>query len=423
MSGSRGSMALLTVLLLLGLAGVSALAVPGYAITGTPSLDVPDRTVSYQGGQYTVESITRVTGDDSFAVELDVPDGTGYEVYFRGPDNQLVSSTRHTGDATQTIEYYGAGEAGTYAVTIRADNEVKAVYPVVVSGYDVTVDVPATVATGDSLTVSVDLSERQRQRHSELAAVQVVVGGPSVERQVEMQRQADGEYTATLSTGDLSPGTYDLYVLVRGDATVRQRAEMLAVSDLTEFTVDERTTGTTVSETATPGATTETPSTVAPTEQTPTETDGAGGSTVDPTATATTATETPSETDARPTEATSVTNDGTAEPTATGPTSESADPTTTVAGEPTTASTARTGPTRSPGDERGGTVTNERTTGSGGAPTATNGDVTTTNANVIRPESSASTTPTSETGPGFTFTFAFTAVVLWVLVVLGLRQR
>jgi len=421
MSGPRGSMALLTVILFLASAGVSALAVPGYAITGTPSLDVPDRTVSYQGGQYTVESITRVTGDDSFTVDLDVPDGTDYEVYFRGPDNQLISSARHTGDATQTIEYFGTGEAGTYAVTIRADNEVKAVYPVVLSGYDVTVDAPATVATGDSLTVSADLSERQRERHSELAAVQVVVGGPSVERQVEMQWRADGEYTATLSTDGLSPGAYDLYVLVRGDATVRQRAEMLAVSDLTELTVRERTTGTTAGGTATPGATTGTPSTVVPTAQTRTGTDASGGSTVAATATTAVQTGTPSVTDDRATEATSVTNDGTAEPTATGATSESADATTTVAGEQTTATTARTELTRSSEDERGGTATNERTTENGDSSTEANGGVTTTNANVIQPESPTSTTPTSATGPGFTFTF--TAVVLWVLAVLGLRRR
>ena len=47
------------------------------------------------------------------------------------------------------------------------------------------------------------------------------------------------EYATTISTAGLDPGTYNVYAMARGNATVRQRAEILGVSDTVRVTVGE----------------------------------------------------------------------------------------------------------------------------------------------------------------------------------------
>jgi hypothetical protein len=44
-------------------------------------------------------------------------------------------------------------------------------------------------------------------------------------------------YEATAATDDLEPGTYSVYVVIRGDETVRESDEILGVSDTVALTI------------------------------------------------------------------------------------------------------------------------------------------------------------------------------------------
>lgn len=242
-----------------------------YAISGTPSIETPTRNVSFEGQQYTIDSITRITADDSVTVTTDVPDDASYELNLRGPENQLIENERLTDDASYTFSYFGSGEAGTYAVTIQDGGDTVAVYPVVVSGYDVTVTTPESVEAGDEATITATVTPRDIERHSSLDSVQVVVGNDDVVAERTMEQTTGDEYEATVSTTGLAATEYNVYVVVRGNATVRERAEILGVSDTDALSVTSQATATaTPEDDATggeaPDQTTESPQTTTSTE-------------------------------------------------------------------------------------------------------------------------------------------------------------
>jgi PGF-CTERM protein len=230
--------------LALVVAPITGLAASEYGITADPSIDTPTETTTYEGKEYTVNSITPVTTDDTISVQTSVPDGASYEINFRGPENQLISSERKTGDASHTIEYYGSGEAGTYAITIQDEGSTQTVQPVVIQGYDIAVSTPDTVEQGDSVTIEATVSERSIEKHSAFDRVEIVIGNENIELREQMSQADDGTYTATVSTNDLETKSYNVYAVVRGDEEVRKRAEILGISDATSVEITTASTET-----------------------------------------------------------------------------------------------------------------------------------------------------------------------------------
>ncbi|WP_135306450.1 hypothetical protein [Haloarcula amylovorans] len=268
-------------------------AVSGYDLSGDPSIETPSRTVEYDGLEYNISSVSRIAADEAMTITADVPDGTNYNLNLRGPDNELIISESKTGDTTQTLSYFGAGEAGTYAATIQTDGNTVAVYPIVIAGYDVTVSGPDSVEAGESATFEAQVSELDVEKHSSLESVEIVVGNDDTYVTKEMTKQG-GSYTATVPTDKFEPGTYNAYAIVQGDEEVRQRAEILGVSAISELTLSEADQSTTAGGGDSGGAES-TPST-----QTP-------SSTAEPSTDETTSTE-PSATTSSPAAATPGTN-------------------------------------------------------------------------------------------------------------------
>ena len=311
MPSLRSTVPPLLLALMLVVVPITGLAATEYGITADPSMDTPTETTTYEGNEYTVSSITPVTTDDTISVQTTAPEGTSYDINFRGPENQIISSGRETGDASHTIDYFGSGEAGTYAITIQQDGTTQTVQPVVVQGYDIVVSAPETVEQGESVTIETSVSERSIEKHSAFDRVEFVIGNDDIEVREQMSQADDGTYTATVSTDDLETQSYNVYAAVRGDKEVRKRDEILGVSEATSFEVTAAATETpadsnpggstgsgpadsTVTPTGTPTTTpietpTVTPATNAtttpkttdeptatPTDDTPTATDGSG---------------------------------------------------------------------------------------------------------------------------------------------------
>jgi len=279
-----------TLLLLLGVISLipAAIGAPAYSISATPSIDIPEQTTTYQGTEYTVDSITRLYDGESVNINADAPSDATYDINLRGPDNEIISSERKSGDSIHTIEYFGTGEAGTYAVTIYDDNDPQTVHPVVLAGYEISVQSPDSVRSGDSVTVEADLTEQSIAKHSNLDYVELIIGNEDVQVQQRLESQGDSTYATSVSTTDLDTGTYNMYVTVRGDEDVRKRAEFLAVSDQIEITITEQSTessgdstdggstggsvgGTEQTATATERTTTSTPTATLTTTESPTQ--------------------------------------------------------------------------------------------------------------------------------------------------------
>lgn len=343
MTGPR-SRGLLLLLFGVGLFASVALGASGYSISDSSAIETPTETVTFEGQTYTIDSVSRIRTDGSVTVSTTVPSGAAYELNLRGPDNQLIDSDRKTGDVSHTFSYFGPGEAGTYAASIQDGGSTVAVHPIVVAGYEMSVTEPDSVTAGDEVTLEVTVDELPVKKHSNLDRVEVIVGNEDVEVQQTMTKQSGTIYSTTVDTDTISPGTYNVYAVVRGDETVRQRDEILGVSDTVDLTIEEQATET----------------------DAPDGSGGGGGSSVD-----TTPTETVTET-------------------------STADRTETAVQTQTDQTTAtETEATDTDSEEPSGT---EQTTT---APDPTT-DATTTANGVLEPSSPAPATSTGGAGPGFT---------------------
>lgn len=239
-----GTVLLVTSALLIAALALPAVAASSYDLAADPAIETPERTVSYLGTDFTLDSVTQTTVDESVLISATAPDGASYFLQFRNPDNNFVESVSRTGSATYTIDSYGTGEAGTYAVALRQDGEFKAVHPVVIPGYTLSVSAPDTVDSGDALTISTDVTERSVDRHSDLDYLQVAIYNDDQIIRRTMDNVDSETYEYTLSTDELDGDSYRVSVVVRGDAEVRGQAEVLAVAEPQALTVSDTTTET-----------------------------------------------------------------------------------------------------------------------------------------------------------------------------------
>ncbi|WP_277542947.1 hypothetical protein [Haloarcula laminariae] len=220
----------------------------GYSITDSSAIETPPQTVSYEGQEYTIDSVSRITAGESVTITTSVPSDGSYYINLRGPENQLISSDENTGDTTTTLSYFGSDDqAGSYVATIEHDGNTVAVHPIVIAGYDISVSSPNSVKAGQNATISATVTERSVKKHSSLDRVEVVVGNEEIKAQQTMTDVGDDTYETTISTDELDSETYNVYVVVRGDESVRNKAEILGVSDTVELTVTDAETATTES--------------------------------------------------------------------------------------------------------------------------------------------------------------------------------
>lgn len=223
----------------------------GYSISATPKIDVPSQTAEVSGTEYTIDSITRTTTDDGLSVSTDVPSNNSYFIQLRNPDNQIVSRSLKSGDADHDISNFGSGEAGSYSVIIER-NGVQAVHPVVIPGYTLSVTAPSKAEQGSVISVTASVTERDVDKHSELDYVEVVAGDSDTMVRQTLSKGSSGKYTTNLSTSDFKTETYDLSVVIRGDAKVRGRNEIVGIADPQQLNITEPAEATPTT-TSTPG--------------------------------------------------------------------------------------------------------------------------------------------------------------------------
>lgn len=220
---------------------VVSAAAANYDITGADSIDTPDRTVTLDGQEYTVKSLSTVDSSSSVTVEATVPSGNAYDINLYSPDNQIVIRKDKTGSGSATLDLSGF-EAGSYAAGLYDESSIQAAHPVLIPGYDVTLSAPSSVTEGGSIDASGSVSARSIDKHSTLSYVEVVIGDDA-DAVTKTVSQSTGDYSATISTSGLDPGTYTVMTTVRGTEKVRQRDELLGIETAT-LTIDSPSTPT-----------------------------------------------------------------------------------------------------------------------------------------------------------------------------------
>lgn len=223
--------------LLLGVAS-PATAADEYQITIDGSVDTPTRQVTVEGRSFDVTAVAKADAGDSIDVDVTDPDQSEeYRVLLYNADQDIMDSERFlTGNQTVTFDTSDFdAESGSYAVVVQADGVDEAVHPLVIKGYDLSVNAPASATPGDDVEVEVDVTVLTPNEVSEANdRVEVVIAGENQDIR-QTASGGNGEYSVSMDTDSLDSGSYNVYATMRNDSkTVFGRAELFGISDTQE---------------------------------------------------------------------------------------------------------------------------------------------------------------------------------------------
>ncbi|OIB55773.1 hypothetical protein [Natrialba sp. SSL1] len=195
--------------------GVTAVAATADAeMTADPAIDTPTETVDIRGDDYEVDQIAVVEQGET--LEVDVSDTTEYDLLLYNTDAKIEAQKDE--DSTLEFEIDESIEPGGYMLTLETDEDREAVIPVVVQGYDISLEYPATVDDTEDVTFDATVESAGIDGHPDEFELVIWSGDTATELTLE---HTDGtSYSATKSMSALGTDTYEVYGAVIGDDTV-----------------------------------------------------------------------------------------------------------------------------------------------------------------------------------------------------------
>lgn len=205
---------------------IGSSAASDFEISASGTIDVPDRTLTFEGEDYTISSIAVRDPGDPLSVSVDAPSGTSYSIQLRNADNQIVDIKNPSGSGSATFQTSGL-DPGPYVVAVSENGSIRTIYSAIIEAYDVTADIPTSAHQDSTITVTASLTERSSLA---IERVEVILANHEIRRTVVMSKSGD-EYSANVSLDGLSVGSYPIYVAVRGTKEAYDRKIPIGVSD------------------------------------------------------------------------------------------------------------------------------------------------------------------------------------------------
>ncbi|PSQ18692.1 hypothetical protein BRD02_00225 [Halobacteriales archaeon QS_8_69_73] len=220
--------------LVAGGTAVTAQAEFSVSVSGSTT-DVPERTVSFGGSDNVVGEVAVRDPGSSVTIDAEGPDDETYDVNLYNSDGDVVENSRKRGGSTETTFDLDRGP-GTYAATVY-DDEVVALTSVVVVGYDVALDLPDGVDSGNATDGTVELTATDGGTVERVEVV--LVDGDEVFR-FDAASRSGSTYEATVDAADVPDGTYDAYGVVFSPDTFESgQNEIIGLGARQSFTVGD----------------------------------------------------------------------------------------------------------------------------------------------------------------------------------------
>ena len=246
MAKLNGRVFLAVVLLLIGAGSTVARTSDAYSISSADTVNIPDSEVTVDGNSYPVTEIILKQTRSPISVSIDAPSDSSYDLYLYNHDRQVVAMKDMSGSG---IAEFASDqlESGSYVLGIYgSDGTFKAVIPVVIAGYEVSVDAPSSVEHGSSFTVTADLTQ-QRDSPSPSKVEVVLSQDEKVVSTIPTTQASSSKYTATVEGRE--SGSYTVHVNVRGTEEAQGEKQIIGASQTSTVTVSTITT----TEESTPG--------------------------------------------------------------------------------------------------------------------------------------------------------------------------
>jgi hypothetical protein len=189
----------------------------------TKSLDVPDRTVSFENQTFEIVEIGNYKVNQDIGFTVDAPGVEDmliilYDRYRLSVWFERFNSTN--GRVVGVIPSNKTGEAGTYALTVSHDRNIISAMPVVISDYDLSVVPEKMKATaGKAFDVEVKIKKNDIPVNME-NTVKVVLAQGSSSIETNASDKKTGEYVAHIEIPQSANGTFSLYSVITTERKV-----------------------------------------------------------------------------------------------------------------------------------------------------------------------------------------------------------
>lgn len=202
-------------------------------------VDVPERTVSVAGQEFTVSSIAPITPGEEINYQISASEDEPYRVVLYS-DEKRIEAFNPKGDQPT----FGTDnlDPGTYAMAVET-GEIETIQPVVITSYETTLSVPSETDMGDAVSAEISIDEHTSVDRETVETVQVVIANGSINEAHTAEQTADGEYVADFDV-EYTPGEYRVYAVVRGNGTVENgRADVIGMSEEQTLTITDGESG------------------------------------------------------------------------------------------------------------------------------------------------------------------------------------
>jgi len=232
----------LAVGILLASGAIAGSADSHVTLTVEDSTAVPTETINFEGDSYEIDAIATRDQGDELTAHVTLPDKVFYDVSFLlyNSDQQIEASrgvNRPGTDETVTFETDSVAP-GTYMLNVELEGATEQMQPVVIEGYDISVDHTTEATRDDDLEVSAGVTPTALSTPP--AAVEVVVWNETHSQRFEMSNSGDETYTSSVPLDQFGTGEYTVNVAALGDETFRGQQEVLALES-SSLTIQETT--------------------------------------------------------------------------------------------------------------------------------------------------------------------------------------
>jgi hypothetical protein len=199
-----------------------------FGLSVANSVETPERTITHDVlGKHTFNAVGVTTPGDPLSVTVTAPSGeTHFLDLYNGRDR--VDTIRiDNGSETVSIQTDELAP-GSYFLRILSDGNTEVVYPVVIEGYDISVEQTKNAST-DELEVSATVTPTASTGTPE--SVETVVWNDETEKQETLNSKTGDSYAGTVSLSTFGDGSYQVYVAAVGEETIYDRNEILAIGE------------------------------------------------------------------------------------------------------------------------------------------------------------------------------------------------
>lgn len=192
------------------------------------TIDIPDRTVTYQGKNYEIQDMGAYSIGENANISINTTDIKSFQLSLLDKNknflwNHMVYYTEGRSEVTMPADVVTT--PGTYAFAVFYQGDIKAIKPVVFSQYKMSVIPDSTaVAPGGTLHVKVKVVPDTS------LPVKVVLARNSSSFESGVNRTGEGEYEAEIKIPASANGRFSLYAAIASDNIIMGYPELAGIS-------------------------------------------------------------------------------------------------------------------------------------------------------------------------------------------------